>query len=47
MMTAEDTPENRDEATRLGCIAYFAKPFDGQEMVHAIRLATAIRDGAQ
>lgn len=43
MMTAEDTPENRDQATRLGCVAYFAKPFDGQEMVRAIRLATAIR----
>jgi DNA-binding response OmpR family regulator len=46
MMTAEDTPENRDEATRLGCIAYLAKPFEGQEMLQAIRLATAIRGGA-
>jgi FixJ family two-component response regulator len=43
MMTAEDSAENRDEAIRLGCVAYFAKPFDGQEMLHAIRLATAIR----
>jgi FixJ family two-component response regulator len=42
MMTAEDSAENRDEAIRLGCVAYFAKPFDGQEMLHAIRLATAI-----
>jgi len=46
MMTAEDTPENRDQATRLGCVAFFAKPFDGQEMLDAIRLATAMRAGS-
>jgi len=46
MMTAEDTPENRDQAIRLGCVAYLAKPFDGKEMLQAIRLATAIRAGS-
>jgi FixJ family two-component response regulator len=36
-ITGEDEPSLRDEAQRLGCIAYFHKPFDGSALLEAIR----------
>jgi FixJ family two-component response regulator len=42
-ITAGDTPANREQAAEVGCLAYFGKPFDGNEMLQAIRRATADR----
>ena len=42
-ITAEDTPANREQATEVGCLAYFSKPFDGGAMLRAIRRATTDR----
>ncbi len=38
-ITAHDDPSARDEAQRLGCIAYFRKPFEGSALLEAIRRA--------
>lgn len=38
-ITAHDDASARDEAQRLGCIAYLRKPFDGNALLQAIRLA--------
>src|SRR5262249_30252576 len=42
-ITAADTSASREDATKAGCVAYFGKPFDGSEMLEAIRRATADR----
>ena len=42
-MTAADTSANREQAARVGCLAYFGKPFDGNEMLQAVRRATTDR----
>jgi len=42
-MTAADTAAYREEAAKVGCVAYFGKPFDGNEMLQAIRRATTDR----
>jgi len=42
-ITAADTAANREEAARVGCLAYFGKPFDCNEMLQAIRRATTDR----
>jgi FixJ family two-component response regulator len=39
-MTAFDDEATRDEATRLGCIAYLRKPFAGHLLMEAIADAT-------
>jgi FixJ family two-component response regulator len=39
-ITAADTAAHREQAARVGCLAYFGKPFDGDEMLQAIRRAT-------
>ena len=38
-ITAHDEASARDEAQRLGCIAYLRKPFDGNALLEAIRVA--------
>jgi FixJ family two-component response regulator len=38
-ITAVDEESTRDEARRLECVAYFRKPFEGNAMLEAIRLA--------
>ena len=38
-ITAHDEPSTRHEAEGLGCTAYFRKPFDGNALLEAIRLA--------
>jgi FixJ family two-component response regulator len=42
-ITAADTAANREQAAEVGCLAYFGKPFDGNQMLQAIRRATADR----
>ena len=32
-ITAADTAAHREQAARAGCLAYFGKPFDGDEML--------------
>lgn len=39
-MTAFDDDATRDEATRLGCVAYLRKPFAGHLLMEAIADAT-------
>ena len=39
-ITAADTAAHREQAAGVGCLAYFGKPFDGDEMLQAIRRAT-------
>ena len=41
-MTAHDEPVTRDEARRLGCIAYLCKPFAAHSLLDAVR--SALRD---
>jgi FixJ family two-component response regulator len=36
-ITAEDTPANQDEAWEIGCAGYFGKPFDGRQLLEAVR----------
>ena len=36
-ITGQDEASLRDEARRLGCIAYFRKPFEGSALLEAIR----------
>jgi DNA-binding response OmpR family regulator len=43
VITANDTPERRDEAIRSGACAYLAKPFLGDEVVAAIQVAIDLR----
>jgi len=38
-MTAADSAATRKQAAQIGCLAYFGKPFDGNEMLEAIRRA--------
>ena len=38
-ITAHDEASARDEAQQQGCIAYLRKPFDGNTLLDAIRLA--------
>ena len=42
-LTAADTAASREEAAEVGCLAYFGKPFDGNEMLQTIRRATTER----
>jgi FixJ family two-component response regulator len=39
-ITAHDEPAVRVEATRLGCLAYLCKPFEGRRLVDLIPRAT-------
>ena len=41
-ITAHDEASARDEAQRLGCIAYFRKPFEGNALLAAIRGALSV-----
>jgi FixJ family two-component response regulator len=36
-ITGQDRPGTRDQALRSGAVAYFTKPFAGQELIRAIR----------
>lgn len=36
-ITGRDRPETRDQALRSGAVAYFTKPFAGQDLIRAIR----------
>jgi FixJ family two-component response regulator len=38
-ITAHDDASSREEAERLGCAAYFPKPFEGRGLLQAIRQA--------
>jgi FixJ family two-component response regulator len=40
-ITGQDESPLRDEARRLGC-AYFRKPFEGKELLEAIRAAVTV-----
>ena len=40
-ITGQDEPSLRDEAQCLGC-AYFRKPFEGKELLEAIRTAVTV-----
>lgn len=40
-LTAQDTEDNRDEATRNGSKAFFAKPVDDETLLNAIRQTLA------
>lgn len=42
MITAHDEPGTRDEATRLGAVAFLAKPFAGSALLAAIDSAAGI-----
>ena len=42
-ITAADTAASREDAANAGCVAYFGKPFDCNEMLQAIRRAAADR----
>jgi FixJ family two-component response regulator len=42
-ITGQDEPSLRDEAQRLGCIAYFRKPFDGSALLEAIRAVVTVQ----
>ena len=37
VITASDDPDSRSEAERLGCVAYFLKPFQGRTLVTLVR----------
>ena len=37
VLTASDDPDSRSEAERLGCVAYFLKPFQGRALVTFVR----------
>ncbi|MGB7948265.1 MAG: response regulator [Candidatus Binatia bacterium] len=41
-ITGQDEPAARAEALRLGCIDYFRKPFDGSDLLEAIRAAVTV-----
>lgn len=36
VVTGNDSPENREEASRLGIAAYFVKPFDPDDLLRTI-----------
>lgn len=44
-ITAHDTRETRDEAQRIGAVALFRKPVDGQALLDAITWAAALPPG--
>jgi FixJ family two-component response regulator len=41
-ITGQDEPFLREEAQRLGCIAYFHKPFEGNALLEAIRSVVTV-----
>jgi DNA-binding NtrC family response regulator len=44
VITGYDSPENRQEAIRLGAKSYFVKPFDLDEVLKSIQTITSIRN---
>jgi DNA-binding response OmpR family regulator len=44
VITGYDSPENRQEAIRLGAKSYFVKPFDLDEVLRSIQAITSIRN---
>jgi FixJ family two-component response regulator len=38
VITASEDPESRNEAERLGCVAYLSKPFQGRALVALLRI---------
>lgn len=44
VITGYDSPENRQEAIRLGAKSYFVKPFDLDEVLSSIEAITSIRN---
>jgi FixJ family two-component response regulator len=47
VLTASDDPDSRSEAERLGCVAYFLKPFQGRTLVTLVRGLASERQQTQ